>query len=144
MQFTVVINPTFFVIYHFHNIAIHNSKWGDSDSDTDSDVSRVLSEALSVRSDQLIKKWHSHEEYSEQKWCFSHPAIRRVIPDFEKVQGVLNIWQSHTNKLDTTDQNRWEQNKIITSFNGDNYRKFQEKQQKSNQTSDRKMCKNHK
>ena len=33
---------------------------------------------------------------------------------------------------------------MITSFNGAIYRKFQEKQQKSNQTGDRKMCKNDK
>ena len=88
------------------------------------------------------KKGHSHEEYSEEKLCFSHPAIRRVFPDFKKVQGVWNIWQSQTNKLDTNDQNRWEENKMITSFNGAIYRKFKEKQQKSNKTGHRKMCKN--
>ena len=33
----------------------------------------------------IEKKGHSHEEYSEYKWCFWHPAIRNVFQDFQKI-----------------------------------------------------------
>ena len=56
MQFTVVMIPRYYVIYDLPNMSIQKSAYEDSDSDTDSDVSRVLSEASSVSSYQLKKK----------------------------------------------------------------------------------------
>ena len=90
----------------------------------------------------IEKKGHSHEEYSEEKLCFLNPAIRRVFQDVQKVQEVWNMWQSQQKKLDTTDQNHWEQK--ISAQKWKWWNKFQETQQKSNQIADRKMCKNDK
>ena len=56
MQFTVVLIPRYYVIYDLPNMLIQKSAYEDSDSDTDSDVSCVLSEASSMRSYQLRKK----------------------------------------------------------------------------------------
>ena len=55
MQFTVVLIPRYYVIYDLPNMSIQKSVYEDSDSDTDSDVSGVLSQASSVRSYQLRK-----------------------------------------------------------------------------------------
>ena len=89
-----------------------------------------MSEESSMCSYQLRKKGHSHEEYSEEKWCFWHPAIRRVFQDFQNLQEVWNIWQSQQNKLDTIHQNRWEQKISYKKWKWLN--KFQEMQEKSN------------
>ena len=56
MEFTVVMIPRYYVIYDLPNMSIQKSAYQDSDSDRDSDVSRVLSEASSVSSYQLRKK----------------------------------------------------------------------------------------
>ena len=45
-----------FLILHLHNITIQNSAYVESDSYTDSDVSRVLSEPSNVSIYQLRKK----------------------------------------------------------------------------------------
>ena len=56
MQFTVVMIQRLMLIFHLHNITIQNSVYLYSDSYTDSDVLRVLSEASSVIICQLRKK----------------------------------------------------------------------------------------
>ena len=56
MQFTVVLIPRYYVIYDLPNMSIQKSAYEDSDSDTDSGVSGVLSQASSMGSYQLRKK----------------------------------------------------------------------------------------
>ena len=62
-------------------MSIQKSAYQDSDSDTDSDVSRALSEASTVSSYQLKKKGQRYQECSGEKRCFSHTAIGGLFQD---------------------------------------------------------------
>ena len=70
MQFTVVLIPRYYVIYDLPNMSIQKSAYEDSDSHSDSDVSRVLSEASSVRSYQLRKQDKGTKNVVERKDVF--------------------------------------------------------------------------
>ena len=66
MQFTVVMIPRFFIIYHVHSINIQRE---DSNSHTDSDVSRALSQASRGKHAQLSieEKGQRYQECSGEK-----------------------------------------------------------------------------
>ena len=57
---------------------------------------RITCFVRSIHREQLWieKKGNSHEEYSEEKLCFWHPALTRVFKNFQKIQELWNIWQS--------------------------------------------------
>ena len=105
MQFTVVLIPRYYVIYDLPNMSIQKSAYEDSDSNSDSDVSHVLSEASSMSSYQLRKKDKGTKNVVERKDVFDTQQLEesfKISKNYKKygTSEKKTNWTQHSKTVE--------------------------------------------